>query len=190
MSLSTITIKLFNTSSSTKDSQSFYNYYNNISEKVKAGEIDILLVVNMFLTGFDSPRLNTLYVDKNLKHHGLIQTYSRTNRILNEQKSQGNIVVFRNLKKATDDAITLFSNKEAIEVIIMESYEQYVEKFNEAFTELLVIAPTIDSVNDLPSEDDELKFITAFRQIIRIKNILIAFSNFKWLDINYGRTIV
>jgi len=90
---------------------------------------NILLVVNMFLTGFDSPTLNTLYVDKNLKYHGLIQAYSRTNRILNEQKSQGNIVVFRNLKKATDEAITLFSNKDAIDVILVEPYEDYVSKF-------------------------------------------------------------
>ena len=137
---------MFSSNFSTKDSQSFYNYYNDISKKVKERKIDILLVVNMFLTGFDSPPLNTLYVDKNLKYHGLIQAYSRTNRILNEQKSQGNIVVFRNLKKATDDAITLFSNKEAIEVIIMKPYEEYVKKFNEAFIELLKITPTVNSV--------------------------------------------
>ncbi|HMR17123.1 MAG TPA: type I restriction endonuclease subunit R, partial [Mariniflexile sp.] len=105
--------EMFGSNFTTKDSQSFYNYYNDISKKVKERKIDILLVVNMFLTGFDSPTLNTLYVDKNLKYHGLIQAYSRTNRIINEQKSQGNIVVFRNLKKATDQAITLFSNKEA-----------------------------------------------------------------------------
>ncbi|MEA3444141.1 MAG: type I restriction endonuclease subunit R, partial [Bacteroidota bacterium] len=172
--------KMFGSNFSTKDSQSFYNYYNDISKKVKERKIDILLVVNMFLTGFDSPPLNTLYVDKNLKYHGLIQAYSRTNRILNEQKSQGNIVVFRNLKKATDDAITLFSNKEAIEVIIMKPYEEYVKKFNEAFIELLKITPTVNSVNDLQSEKDELEFIQAFRQLMRIKNILTAFADFKW----------
>jgi type I restriction enzyme R subunit len=119
--------QMFETKFSTKDSESFYNYYNDISKKVKERKIDILLVVNMFLTGFDSQTLNTMYVDKNLKYHGLIQAYSRTNRILNEQKSQGNIVVFRNLKNATDEAITLFSNKEAIEVIIMKPYEDYKE---------------------------------------------------------------
>jgi type I restriction enzyme R subunit len=124
---------MFETKFSTKDSVSFYNYYNDISKKVKERKVDILLVVNMFLTGFDSPTLSTLYVDKNLKYHGLIQAYSRTNRIINEQKSQGNIVVFRNLKYNTDQAITLFSNKEAIEVIIMKPYEDYVKKFNEAF---------------------------------------------------------
>lgn len=174
---------MFGTKFSTKDSQSFYNYYNDISKKVKERKVDILLIVNMFLTGFDSPPLNTLYVDKNLKYHGLIQAYSRTNRILNEQKSQGNIVVFRNLKKATDEAITLFSNKEAIEVIIMKPYDDYVKKFNESFIELIKITPTVNSVNDLISEDDELTFIKAFRQLMRVRNILNAFSDFKWEDL-------
>lgn len=175
--------KMFETKFSTRDSESFYNYYNDISKKVKERKIDILLVVNMYLTGFDSPPLNTLYVDKNLKYHGLIQAYSRTNRILNEQKSQGNIVVFRNLKNATDDAITLFSNKEAIEEIIMKPYEEYVKKFNHAFIELLQITPTVNSVNDLETEDDELAFIKAFRELIRVKNILSAFADFKWPDL-------
>lgn len=175
--------KMFETKFSTKDSESFYNYYNDISKKVKERKIDILLVVNMYLTGFDSPPLNTLYVDKNLKYHGLIQAYSRTNRILNEQKSQGNIVVFRNLKNATDEAITLFSNKEAIEVIIMKPYEDYVKKFNEAFITLLKITPTVNSVNELQTENDELEFIKAFRELMRIKNILTAFADFKWQDL-------
>jgi pyrimidine deaminase RibD-like protein len=174
---------MFETKFSTKDSESFYNYYNDISKKVKERKIDILLVVNMFLTGFDSQTLNTMYVDKNLKYHGLIQAYSRTNRILNEQKSQGNIIVFRNLKNATDQAITLFSNKEAIEVIIMKPYEDYVAKFDESFERLLSFAPTVNSVNDLNSEDEELEFIKAFRELMRIKNILTAFSDFKWEDL-------
>ncbi len=176
--------KMFGTNFSTKDSESFYNYYKDISKKVKERKVDILLVVNMYLTGFDSPPLNTLYVDKNLKYHGLIQAYSRTNRILNEQKSQGNIVVFRNLKNATDEAITLFSNKEAIDVIIMKPYDDYVKKFNEAFVALLGITPTVNSVNELPTEDDELKFITAFRELIRIKNVLTTFSDFQWDDLS------
>jgi type I restriction enzyme R subunit len=137
----------------------------------------------MFLTGFDSPTLSTMYVDKNLKYHGLIQAYSRTNRILNEQKSQGNIVAFRNLKSRTDEAITLFSNKEAIEVIIMKPYEDYTVKFDEAFEHLIALTPTTDSVNDLETEDDELEFIKAFRDLMRIKNILTAFSDFKWEDL-------
>jgi type I restriction enzyme R subunit len=181
--------KMFETNFSTKDSESFYNYYNDISKKVKERKIDILLVVNMYLTGFDSPPLNTLYVDKNLKYHGLIQAYSRTNRILNEQKSQGNIVVFRNLKNATDEAITLFSNKEAIEEIIMKPYEDYVKKFNNAFIALLQITPTVNSVNDLQTEDDELEFIKAFRELMRIKNILVAFSDFKWPDLAMGEQL-
>ncbi|WP_233861252.1 type I restriction endonuclease subunit R [Tenacibaculum piscium] len=172
--------EMFGVSYSTKDSQSFYNYYNDISKKVKERKIDILLVVNMFLTGFDSKTLNTLYVDKNLKYHGLIQAYSRTNRILNEQKSQGNIVVFRNLKKVTDQAITLFSNKEAIDVIIMKPYEEYTEKFNESFINLLKITPTVNSVNDLVSEEDELEFIKAFRVLMRLKNTMTTFANFDW----------
>ncbi len=175
--------EMFGSNFTTKDSQSFYNYYNDVSKRVKEREIDILLVVNMFLTGFDSPTLNTLYVDKNLKYHGLIQAYSRTNRIINEQKSQGNIVVFRNLKKATDQAITLFSNKEAIDVIIMKPYEDYVEKFNEAYIALLKITPTVNSVNNLISEEDELEFVKAFRELMRLKNTMSTFANFDWEDL-------
>ena len=180
---------MFETKFSTKDSVSFYNYYNDISKKVKERKVDILLVVNMFLTGFDSKPLNTLYVDKNLKYHGLIQAYSRTNRILNEQKSQGNIIVFRNLKKATDEAITLFSNKEAIEEIIMKPYEDYVHKFNEAFQALLDITPTVNSVNDLRSEEDELEFVKAFRELMRIKNTMATFADFIWEDLEMNEQL-
>lgn len=175
--------QLFGDNFTTKDPQSYYNYYNDISKKVKERKIDILMVVNMFLTGFDSPTLNTLYVDKNLRYHGLIQAYSRTNRILNEQKSQGNIVAFRNLKNRTDEAITLFSNKEAIEVIIMKPYEDYAARFDEAYEHLLALTPTPGSVDELESEEDELEFIKAFRELMRIKNILAAFSDFKWEDL-------
>lgn len=175
--------KMFGTNYSTKSTESFYNYYNNISQRVKEQQIDILLVVNMFLTGFDSKHLNTMYVDKNLRYHGLIQAYSRTNRILDERKSQGNIVVFRNLKKATDEAIALFSDKDAIDVIIMEPYEDYAEKFNKAYAALLAITPTVNSVNDLVSEEEELEFIKAFRDLIRVKNTLTTFSDFDWEDL-------
>ncbi len=175
--------QMYGTKFTTKDSQSFYNYYNDIAKKVKLKEIDILLVVNMFLTGFDSKTLNTLYVDKNLQYHGLIQAFSRTNRILNEQKSQGNIICFRNLKKATDEAIVLFSNKNAKEVIFMEPYENYVAKFNEAIDKLKAIVPTIDSVNDLETEDDEYEFVKMFRELIRIKNTLSVFTDFKFDDL-------
>ena len=163
---------LFGSSFSTKDSQSFYNYYNDIAKQVRARKIDILLVVNMFLTGFDSPFLNTLYVDKNLKYHGLVQAFSRTNRILNEKKSQGNIICFRNLKKATDDAIALFSNKQAIEKVLMEPYEVYIEKFQKKLKELTDMVPTIDSVSYLENEEKERLFVQIFRELIRLKNIL------------------
>lgn len=185
--------KQYHTGFSTQASEDFYNYYNDISKKLKereyqpetiANRIDILLVVNMFLTGFDAKKVNTLYVDKNLKYQGLIQAYSRTNRVLNETKSQGNIVVFRNLKARTDEAITLFSNKEAIEVIVMRPYDEYVLAFNEAYEKLKEIAPTIDSANELVSEEDELAFIKAFRDLMRIKNILVTFSDFSWDNLN------
>ncbi len=173
----------FNTNFTTKDSQSFYNYYNDVAKRVKHRQIDLLLVVNMFLTGFDSKALNTLYVDKNLRYHGLIQAYSRTNRILNEVKSQGNIVCFRNLKEATDEAIALFSTLEAKDEIIMEPYEDYVVKFNEAFARLQEIAPTIDSVNELPSEEEELVFVKAFRELMRLRNVLNTFTEFSFDDL-------
>lgn len=176
--------KQFSTNFTTKDSKSFYNYYNDVAKRVKHKQIDVLLVVNMFLTGFDSKSLNTLYVDKNLKYHGLIQAYSRTNRILNELKSQGNIVCFRNLKGATDEAISLFSNINAKDEIIMQPYEEYVAKFNQAFIALLQIAPTVNSVNDLPSEEDELEFIKAFRELMRLKNVLATFTEFDFVDLS------
>lgn len=174
---------MFGTNFTTKDTQSYYNYYNDISKRVKLKEIDILLVVNMFLTGFDSKTLNTLYVDKNLKYHGLIQAFSRTNRILNEQKSQGNIVCFRNLKKATDEAIALFSNKNAKDIILMKSYEEYVEKFVEALKNLKLIVPDVDSVNDLEDEEAKLAFVKAFRELMRVKNILGSFADFSFDDL-------
>ncbi len=175
--------KMFGTKFSTRDSQSYYNYYNDIGKRVRAREVDILLVVNMFLTGFDSQPLNTMYVDKNLKHHGLLQAYSRTNRILNERKSQGNIVCFRNLKKATDTAISLFSNKDAKETIIIAPYEEYVRDFNKSLASLLSIAPTIDSVDRLKTEEDKLKFIQSFRALLRIRNVLITFADFTFDDL-------
>lgn len=175
---------MFNTKFTTKDNRSFYNYYRDIGKRVKKRQIDILLVVNMFLTGFDSEPLNTLYVDKNLRYHGLIQAYSRTNRILNDKKSHGNIVCFRNLKKATDEAITLFANKDAEEIVIMAPYEDYVQKFNKAFAALLTITPTVASVDDLEDERKELEFIKAFRDLMRLKNQLSTFVDFTWEDLD------
>jgi len=171
---------MFKTNYSTN---AFYSYYKDIGKRVKNRQVDVLLVVNMFLTGFDSKLLNTIYVDKNLKFHGLIQAYSRTNRILDEIKSQGNVVAFRNLKEATDEAITLFSNKEAIEEIIVQPYEDYIEKFDEAVERVKAIAPTFDSVNDLASEAEELEFVKAFRELMRVKNVLGTFTEFSFEDL-------
>ncbi len=176
--------KTFGTNYSTKDTQSYYNYYNDIAKRVKHKQVDILLVVNMFLTGFDSKTLNTIYVDKNLKYHGLIQAFSRTNRILNEVKSQGNVVCFRNLKQNTDDAIALFSNIESKDEIIIEPYEDYISKMNEVFIQLLQVAPTVDSVSNLESEEDELAFAKAFRELMRTLNVLKTFTEFTFEDIS------
>jgi len=174
---------MFATNYSAKDSKAFYSFYKDIGKRVKRREIDILLVVNMFLTGFDSKALNTIYVDKNLKYHGLVQAYSRTNRILGQKKSQGNIVAFRNLKPATDKAIELFADKDAQEDIILDPYENYVERFKEAVSNLLAITPEVDSVDDLLTEEDEARFIQAFRELIRLKNVLDCFTEFTFDDL-------
>ncbi len=176
--------QLFGTSYSTRDSDSFYNYYRNIADRVKAREIDLLLVVNMFLTGFDSKTLNTLYVDKNLRYHGLLQAYSRTNRILNETKSQGNIVVFRNLKKATDDALELFANKNAREDIFLQPYEVYVGQLNDAIAHLESIAATPQDVDSLVDENAEKAFVEAFRMVLRLRNVVISFADFDYAHLN------
>lgn len=185
--------KQFKTSFSTKDPKLFEGYFKDISKRLKEREkenfkdkdrLDIVIVVNMMLTGFDAKKVNTLYVDKNLKHHGLIQAYSRTNRILDEKKSQGNIVCFRNLKKSTDDAIRLFSNKEAKEEILLPDFSQVVKKFNLAHKDLTLAAATPVHVDDLISEDDQLAFVQAFRKIMRLKNVLTSFVEFEWHQID------
>jgi len=176
--------KMFNSAFTTKDSQSFYNYNNDISKRVKNRDIDILLVVNMFLTGFDAPTLNTMYVDKNLKYHGLIQAFSRTNRILNEKKSHGNIMCFRNLKSNTDDAISLYSNKDNKDEILVKPYDEYVKLFNEAFLELFKIAPSMNAIDGLLEENQKLLFIKTFREVMRVKNVLTGFVEFSFDDIS------
>ncbi|WP_299135196.1 type I restriction endonuclease subunit R [uncultured Tenacibaculum sp.] len=174
---------MFNDAHSANDAKSFLNYKTNISKRVRNKEIDILLVVNMFLTGFDSKTLNTLYVDKNLKYHGLIQAYSRTNRILNDKKSQGNIVTFRNLKQNTDDAVRLFSNLSAKETITIAPYNEQLAFFEEAYAKLMALTPTPESVNELVTEEDELEFAKAFRNIMRLKNVLDSFTEFTFDDV-------
>ena len=160
----------------------FDGYYKDIANKVKEKKIDILLVVNMFLTGFDSKYLNTLYVDKNLKYHGLLQAYSRTNRILDEAKQHGNIVNFRNLKARTDESIALFSNEDtsAIDSVIMKSFNEYLEDFNKVFDVLIEIAPTVQSIDDLQDEQAEYNFVQAFREVLRIYTRLKGFTDFNF----------
>ncbi len=183
---------MYQTAETVKDGQGFYTYYKNLAKRVKDRDLkdaqdkdrlDILLVVNMFLTGFDAKKLNTLYVDKNLKYHGLIQAYSRTNRTLGQLKSQGNIVAFRNLKAKTDQAIVLFSNKDANETILTAPYEEHVVEFNDAVLELMKVTPTPGSVDKLISEEDQLKFVQAFRTVMRIRNVLTSFVEFDEADL-------
>lgn len=174
--------QMFGTSYTTKDNDSFYDYYKNVAKRVKEREIDILLVVNMFLTGFDAPRLNTLYVDKNLKHHGLIQAFSRTNRLFDEKKSHGNIICFRNLKSAADEAFTLFSNKRPIEHIQTPSFHELMQDFSEAFSGLMAITPDIDAVDHLPDEEAQLLFVKHFRRLMQLKNMLSNFADFDMDD--------
>jgi len=185
--------KQYGTSFTTKDSGQFESYFKDISKRLKEREkktfndeldrLDIVIVVNMMLTGFDAKKVNTLYVDKGLKYHGLVQAFSRTNRILGEQKSQGNILCFRNLKAATDTAITLFSNKEAIEEIIIPPYKSIAQKFKEALDALRIITPTYQSVDDLESEEAQLAFVQAFRSLMRVKNVLASYTDFSWNDV-------
>lgn len=178
---------MFGTNNSVDNGKAFYVYYKGLAKRMKQRDrkdfvpeqgIDILLVVNMFLTGFDAKTCNTLYVDKNLRYHGLIQAFSRTNRTLGQKKSQGNIVCFRNLKEKVDEAIALFSNKEARDTILMEPYQAYVDQFNEAAVELMKIAATPGMVDKLASEEDILSFVRAFRELIRIRNILTSFTEY------------
>ncbi|MDX4945472.1 type I restriction endonuclease subunit R [Providencia manganoxydans] len=165
----------FKTNQSAKDSDSFRNYYVDIAERVKNREIDILLVVNMFLTGFDSPPLNTLYVDKNLRYHGLIQAFSRTNRILGDKKKQGNIVSFRNLKQNTDDAIRLFSNKNAKTIVLVQPYNEYLIDYREKLQALLDIAENPAAVDLLYTDEEKEAFVKAYRDVLRLRNIMNTF---------------
>lgn len=161
----------------------FYDYYKDLQKKIKAKEVDLILVVNMFLTGFDSPKLNTIYVDKNLKYHGLIQAYSRTNRLLDSDKPHGNIVSFRNLKQATDKALSLFGDENAKEVVFKKPYEDQKKEFEEKLVELREKTPTVDSINELQSESEKADFIRSFRDLLRIKSSLETFANFSFSDL-------
>ena len=161
----------------------FYDYYRDLQKRIKNKEVDLVVVVNMFLTGFDSPRLNTLYVDKNLRFHGLIQAYSRTNRLLNSDKPHGNIVSFRNLKLATDKALALFGDENAKEIVFKKPYEEQKKEFQNKLTELREKVPTVSSVDDLQGEEEKAVFVKTFRDLLRIKSSLETFADFSFSDL-------
>ncbi|MDR1447634.1 MAG: type I restriction endonuclease subunit R [Candidatus Ancillula sp.] len=171
----------FGTNFSTTQQGGFKAYQLDISRKLEHTEIDILVVVNMFLTGFDAPKLNTFYVDKNLRYHGLIQAYSRTNRVLNEKKSHGNIVCFRNLKARQDEALELFANKNANEEIFEKPLEDILSEFESQVKRLLEITPNPQSVDNLADENAEREFVQIFRRLLKLKNSLETYVDF---DIN------
>ncbi len=161
----------------------FYEYYRDLQKRIKAKEVDLVLVVNMFLTGFDSPRLNTLYADKNLRYHGLIQAYSRTNRLLDSDKPHGNIVSFRNLKEATDTALRLFGDENAREVVFKRPYEDQKVEFEKKLGELRTVAASVGAVDDLRGEEEKSTFVRAFRDLLRIKSSLETFAEFSFSEL-------
>lgn len=165
---------MFHTSFDTS-AERFQNYYKDLSLRLKNREIDLVIVVNMFLTGFDATTLNTLFVDKNLRAHGLIQAYSRTNRILNSVKTYGNIVSFRDLEDATNDAIALFGNKDARGVVLLKPYGEYYGNYANRVTELLERFPLGQVI---ASESEQKAFIELFGAILRLTNILSSFDDF------------
>ena len=174
----------------------FPNYYKDVSQRVKDREVDLLLVVNMFLTGFDAPTLNTLWVDKNLRLHGLMQAFSRTNRILNSVKTFGNIVCFRNLEKATNESIALFGDKKACGLVLLKKYEDYffgykengksVRGYSDLVSELLGKFPAGEPV---VGEAREKKFIQLYGSILKVRNILSSFDEFTGHEILSERDV-
>lgn len=168
----------------------FDNYYKDLSEKMKTRQVDLLIVVNMFLTGFDATTLNTLWVDKNLRQHGLLQAYSRTNRILNSVKTFGNIVCFRSLQKETDDAIALFGDKDAGGIVLLKTFKDYYEGYSEKgkhvkgyleiVAEIKENFPLEDFAEDVVmGEKKEEEFIRLYGALLRLKNILSCFDEFE-----------
>ncbi len=164
-------------------SDKFENYYKDLSLRLKNQQIDLVIVVNMFLTGFDATTLNTLWVDKNLRSHGLIQAYSRTNRILNSVKTYGNIVSFRDLEDETNDAIALFGNKEAAGVVLLKPYAEYYAEYAEKVFDLVNRFPLDQITDSLLGEQAQKDFITLYGQILRLFNILVSFDDFAGQEI-------
>lgn len=171
-------------------SNKFQNYYKDLSMRVKNREVDLLIVVNMFLTGFDATTLNTLWVDKNLKMHGLIQAFSRTNRILNSVKTYGNIVCFRNLQTATEEAIALFGDKDATGTVLLKDYDSYYFGYDDGEKPFPGYVHLIDRLkheyplgSPLVGEQEEKGFIRLYGRILKVKNILTSFDQFKGQEI-------
>lgn len=171
-------------------SNKFQNYYKDLSMRVKNREVDLLIVVNMFLTGFDATTLNTLWVDKNLKMHGLIQAFSRTNRILNSVKTYGNIVCFRNLQIATEEAIALFGDKDATGTVLLKDYDSYYFGYDDGEKPFPGYVHLIDRLkheyplgSPLVGEQEEKGFIRLYGRILKVKNILSSFDQFKGQEI-------
>lgn len=169
------------------DSNGFQNYYRDLAKQVKAKEIDLLIVVGMFLTGFDAPTLNTLFVDKNLRYHGLMQAYSRTNRIYDATKTFGNIVTFRDLEQATVDAITLFGNNNTKNVVLEKSYQEYMEGFTDVVTGqarrgfMDVVSELEQRFADpaaIEKEADKKAFVKLFGEYLRVENVLQNYDEF------------
>jgi type I restriction enzyme R subunit len=169
------------------DSNGFQNYYRDLAKRVKSKEIDLLIVVGMFLTGFDAPTLNTLFVDKNLRYHGLIQAYSRTNRIYDATKTFGNIVTFRDLQQATIDAITLFGDSNTKNVVLEKSYKEYMEGFTDVvtgearrgFKEVVEeLEQRFPNPEEIVKEKDKKEFVKLFGEYLRVENILQNFDEF------------
>ncbi|MFK8057798.1 MAG: type I restriction endonuclease subunit R [Saprospiraceae bacterium] len=176
----------FKTSFST-GGNGFQNYYRDLAKRVKTNEVDLVIVVGMFLTGFDAPTLNTLFVDKNLRYHGLVQAYSRTNRIYNSTKSFGNIVTFRDLQKATVDAITLFGDSNTKNVVLEKSYQEYMEGFTDqvtgdarrGFKEVVgELEERFPNPDEIFLEKDKKDFVKLFGEYLRVENILQNFDEF------------
>ena len=155
--------------------QGFEGYYEDISRRLAERTIDLVIVVNMFLTGFDSKTLNTLWVDKSLRTHGLIQAFSRTNRILNSVKTYGNVVCFRDLQEETDEAIALFGNKAAGGLVLLKPYKEYLADYLEKIGELRA---RFEPGQMIASEAEQKEFIRQFGKILRLRNILASFDDF------------
>lgn len=173
--------KMFDKNYST---DTFDGFFNDVSQRVKRGmpgeRLDILIVVDMFLTGFDSKKLNTLYVDRNLQYHTLIQAYSRTNRVEDETKPYGNIVCYRNLKENTDKAIELFSQTDDVDTVLSASFDEYLVEFKKQLIELYKVADTPEAVDRLEREDDIKEFVLTFRSLSRLMQMLKTFDEFSF----------